>query len=391
MVSRVVRSLAVVAFGGLGWSCASPPPAVRPEPHPPSAVDELSKSLDAYFTGQLPGDEPGGAVLVMKGDRTVFAHGYGLADLNDRRPVSTRTLFNLGSISKTFVANAILILRDHGKLSLEDNLLTYFPQFKSKDIAERVKLKHLLTHSSGLPDNRDVEHNVEHYLTAKDAENWAPITQADALEFAPGSQFRYSNPAFNGLALIVEQVSGVKWQSFIRDKVFLPAGMKTSTITDGPHPESGVAHGYEKRSGRWIEADYGEFPTFAAAGNGGVWSSVEELARYELALRGAVFLRRETIRESQTVQSFDNWTDAEPPHVGWSWFIDETDDHLRTIKHTGSQGGFLAYYVNVPDQRIFIVILLNTQRDLKAFVAEVLRQLRAVNWLDGPARAATPG
>lgn len=79
-------------------------------------------------------------------------------------------------------------------------------------------------------------------------------------------------------------MSGVKWQSFVRDRIFLPAGMKTSTITDGPHPSAGVAHAYERVGETWVEADYGEVPTFAAAGNGGVWSSVEELALYERAL-----------------------------------------------------------------------------------------------------------
>ena len=76
--------------------------------------------------------------------------------------------------------------------------------------------------------------------------------------------FEYSNPAFNGLALIIEQVSEVKWQEFVTEKILRPSGMSTSTITDGPHPESGVAHGYVKHQGKWIELDYGEEPTFPA-------------------------------------------------------------------------------------------------------------------------------
>src|SRR5262249_16920950 len=154
--------------------------------------------------------------------------------------------------------------------------------------------------------------------------NWYPITQADALEFEPGSRFKYSNPAFNGLALIVEQVSGMKWQAFLRDRIFLPSGMKTSTITDGPHPETGVSHGYAKEHDQWAEADYGEVPTFAAAGNGGAWSSVEELALYEQALRKSVFLRPETIADSRTIKTFASWAAGEPPFIGWSWFIEET-------------------------------------------------------------------
>ena len=343
---------------------------------------DLAQSLDGYFRGQFPADEPDGAVLVGKRDRVVFARGYGLADLKTRQPISTKTLFNLGSITKTFVANAVLLLQEQGKLSVEDNLLTYFSGFKSKAIASQVKLKHLLTHTSGLPDNRDVAKNVAFYLTAKDAESWYPITQTEALVFEPGSRFEYSNPAFNALALVVEQVSGTKWQTFVRDKIFLPAGMTTSTITDGPHPETGVAHGYVKDHGQWAEADYGEVPTFAAAGNGGGWSSVEELARYEQALRKSVFLKPETIADSRTIKKFSNWVDSNPPKVGWSWFIARTDDQLLSIGHEGSQGGFLCSYVTLPEKDILIVILTNTPRDEKAFVHEVMQALKKANWLD---------
>jgi CubicO group peptidase (beta-lactamase class C family) len=121
------------------------------------------------------------------------------------------------------------------------------------------------------------------YLTAKDEENWAPIKKADSVEFQPGERFNYSNPAFNGLALIIEKVTGMKWQEYIKKNIMEPAGMKTSTITDGPYPESGVSHGYLFDGKNYFEKDYGEEPTFAAAGNGGVWSSVEELWKYEQA------------------------------------------------------------------------------------------------------------
>ena len=350
-----------------------------------TAIDRaqsLAQSLDRYFTGQFPADEPGGAVLVEKRDHVVFARGYGLADLKTRQPISTRTLFNLGSITKTFVASAVLQLQEQGKLSVEDNLLTYFPGFKRKDIASRVKLKHLLTHTSGLPDNREVARNTAFYLTAKDAESWYPVTQADALVFEPGARFEYSNPAFNGLALIVEQVSGMKWQTFIRDRIFVPAGMTTSTITDGPYPESGVAHGYVNEHGQWAEADYGEVPTFAAAGNGGGWSSVEELARYEHALRQAVFLEPETLADARTIKQFSNWSSPDPPKVGWSWFIQQTEDHLLSIGHEGSQGGFLSSYITLPEKQILIVILTNTPRDEKAFVHEIMQELKKASWLD---------
>lgn len=351
----------------------------------PKGNDEYSdfrNSLDEYFYSQLPSDEPGGAVLVMKDGEIIFSKGYGLANMETVEEITEETLFNVGSISKTFVANAILLLDHEGKLSLEDSLIKYFPDFKNTEIARKVKIKHLLTHTSGLPDVRETRKDSVFYLTAKDAENWYPITQVDSLLFEPGTQYEYSNPAFNALALIVEQVSAVQWQQYINTKIFRLAGMTLSTITDGPYPENGVSHGYIKAGTEWREKDYGEEPTFAAAGNGGVWSSVRELAKYELALRDGTFLPKEVIDRSRTITTFKNWQGDQPPFIGWSWFIDQTTDGLRTVGHTGSQGGFLCNYVTIPEKKIFFTILCNTPRDVTGYTRHIMEMLRSNNWLD---------
>lgn len=345
--------------------------------------DAFNTKMDQYFSKALPADQPGGAVLVMKGDKVVFAKGFGLADMQTKDSITTKTLFNLGSISKTFVAHGILLLRDEGKLSLDDPLSKYFT-FKNKAIGDSVRIKHLLTHTSGLSDTRQTRTDSVFYLTAKDAENWAPILQTDSLHFRPGSQYEYSNPAFNALALIIEQVSGQRWQSFVEERIFKPAGMTTSTITDGPHPETGVSHSYLSINGSWIEKDYGEEPTFAAAGNGGVWSSVEELASYELALRNAKFSKAETIAESRTIKDFGVWDMPKPPFIGWSWFIASIDNNVVTVGHTGSQGGFLCNYVSIPEKEVLFVILCNTPTDMQDITKRVVMWMKEDNWLDSP-------
>ena len=195
--------------------------------------------LDALFDSTFKKDEPGGAVLIATDNQIIYQKGFGVADISTKEAITPNTLFNVGSISKTFVAFAILKLARENKLSLDDNVYKYFPDFRDSAIAKKVKLYHLLTHTSGLPDSRKTAEDSVFYLTAKDEENWAPIKQTDSLEFEPGEKYHYSNPAFNGLALIVEKISGMKWQEYIRSAIMEPAGMKTSTITDGPHPEKG--------------------------------------------------------------------------------------------------------------------------------------------------------
>lgn len=341
---------------------------------PKNPHSQLQQKLDAYFAAQYPADEPGGAVLILKDTTVIFSKGYGVANILTKEPISTKTLFNLGSISKTFVSNGILILQEEGKLSVEDSLIKFFPEFKNKEIASKVKIKHLLTHTSGLPDNRQVSKDTVFYLVANDYQNWRPVTQTDTLEFEPGSRYNYSNPAYNALALIIEQVAKQKWQDFIHERIFIPAGMPTSTITDGAHPFAGVSHGYTKIAKQWREDDYGEEPTFCAAGNGGVWSSVEELAQYEIALQKAKFLKNETIADSRAVKNFPNWTDSKPADRGWSWQV-LTVNGKQTAEHTGHQGGFAANYVAFPEKGILFVVLNNAPYDVYAQREKVLSLL----------------
>ena len=331
----------------------------------------VSPEFDKIFDSVFKAGEPGGAVLIAKDGKVIYEKGFGIEDITTKKPITTKTLFNVGSISKTFVAFGILQLAKENKLSLDDDLYKYFPDFKDSSIARKVKLRHLLTHSSGLPDIRKVQEDSVFYLSAKDEENWAPIKKTDSLEFEPGERFNYSNPAFNALALIIEKVSGMKWQAYIQEKIMKPSDMETSTITDGPHPQSGVSHGYLFDGKKYYEQDYGEEPTFAASGNGGVWSSVDELWKYEKAIQKNVFLDSAWIKRSRTVVGFSNWKDSLPSFMGLSWFITKTSNE-NMIGHTGSQGGFRADYVWLPDKKIFYVILCNTPKALSKVREKVL-------------------
>jgi len=342
----------------------------------------LASSLDSVFENYFKPGEPGGAVLVVKDNKIIYRRGFGIADMATAAPITTTTLFNLGSISKTFVAYGILKLASEQKLSLDDNLYKYFPDFSNKKIAEEIRLYHLLTHTSGIPDSRKVKEQHDFYLTAKDAENFEPLKKTDTLEFEPGTRYHYSNPAFNGLALIIEKVTGEKWQDYIRRIIFKPSGMKTSTITDGPFPQSGVSHAYifnDKK--QWEELDYGEEPTFAAAGNGGVWSNVEELWKYEQAIQSSAFLHEDWIKRSRTLYAFPGWKDKDPSRLGLSWFLTAESD-LSLIGHTGSQGGFISDYVWLPEKKVFYVLLCNVPKPIKDIRASVFKWMEHHNWLD---------
>jgi len=350
----------------------------------------LESEMDSLLTGEFSEDEPGGSFLIKKEDSTVYLRSFGLTNLQTKEKNTPNTLFNIGSISKTFVAYGILQLVQEGKISLEDSICKYFPDFDNTDIAMKVKIKHLLSHTSGLPDLRDNYGDSIFYLTANDLQNFEPLKRAQSLNFEPGEKFEYSNPAFNGLALIIEQVTGMKWQDYIINNIFIPSGMTTSTITNGPHPESGVAHAYIKEGNLYKEYDHGECPKFTAAGNGGVWSSVLELANYEKAIQDNVFLNKELTRLSRTVFHPQNWNDSINPFIGYSWFLDQAylfgnllSFDTRYIFHTGSQGGFLSIYLVIPEKDILFIGLFNRpSENFRNIIMEACKLFEKYNWLN---------
>lgn len=336
---------------------------------------QLTAALDSLFI-DMKADDPGGSFLIMKDGRKLWAASYGVADIETGEKFTTKTVANIGSISKTIVAYGILILHQQGKLSLDDRISKYFPDFTNKEIAEKVRIIHLITHSSGLPDSRNVSANREFYLTADDEQNFAPLKLTDSLEFEPGSNWNYSNPSYNGLALIIEQVTGMKWQEFVSESIFKPAGMKTSTITDGSWPDSGVAHGYRLVDEAWEEYDYGEYPTFNAAGNGGVWSSVDELIKYVEAMNECKFIDCETIALSKRVWKFPNWKASELSTQGLCWVVNNSSDTDKSlcIEHTGSQGGFRAHLMMYPDENIVVAWITNNSKTYSDQIRKVLAE-----------------
>lgn len=329
----------------------------------------LQAKLDTSFSKLFKPNEPGGSIFIQQGNQVLYKKSFGLADLKTKEKFSNLTIANLGSISKTFVAYGILMLAKEGKITLDDNLLQYFPNFKNKDIASKVTVRHLLNHTSGLPDCRNVDKDSIFYLTAKDVENFYPITQTDTLEFEPGSKWNYSNPAYNGLALIIEQVSGMKWQEFIKKKIFVPAGMTRSKITDGSYPSKGVSHGYRFISHHYEEYDYGEYPTFAASGNGGVWSSIEDLRKYVNAINHYKFADSATIALSKTIWTAPNWSSPNPMFHSPVWFVHKgfyydapNQQQCLLIEHSGDQAGFKAHLIMIPGNNITIIWITNNDK-----------------------------
>jgi CubicO group peptidase (beta-lactamase class C family) len=187
-----------------------------------------SNSLDSLMSSIYTKGLPGAAISIVRNGKIVFKKGYGVANLESKRPVTSSTNFNICSMTKQFTAYCILKLASEKKLSLDDKIDKYFPDFNSK-IAGIVTIRHLLTHSSGIIDHYNyVDKTLFKEFWDKDVLN--AIKSVDSVYFPAGSGYRYSNTAFCLLSQIIERVSGNSFPEFIYEYIFSPLKMNRSDV-----------------------------------------------------------------------------------------------------------------------------------------------------------------
>ena len=349
----------------------------NPEKEQVAKLDKLCSSL-------FPADEPGAAVLVMKGDDILFDKGYGIADINTRVPIDGNTFFNIASVSKQFTAVAILQLAEEGKLSLEDPVSKYFPEFKAP-FWNDIRIKHLLAHSSGVPDARG---NIprELKITGDEALAMSYLPDLDYLHFQPGTAYEYINPTFVMCGAVVEKVSGQPFSEYVEQHIFRPAGMEHTLYFDPNHQDliPNMAHGYEyadvedmpeertadsspsKEPKNWYEYDYGEETFFATRPDGGIYTSTHEFVDWEKALRENKVLSEASRVDAQSPHTYATdspWSDYQNrPNTwyGYGWFIEpKTDLKKEVIYHTGDNGGFKILAARYPEDDALVLVFAN--------------------------------
>ncbi|HKH45230.1 MAG TPA: serine hydrolase domain-containing protein [Thermoanaerobaculia bacterium] len=260
-----------------------------------AAAPTVPAQLDLILKDYGRADAPGVSVLVALDGKVLYRKAFGLANLEERTPITTATNFRLASVTKQFTAAAVLLLAERGKLSLDDPLTRFFPGFARA--AHGVKVRHLLGHTSGLLDYEELIPSGT-TVPLKDKDVLDLVGKEDRLYFAPGSQFRYSNTGYTLLALIVEKVSGRPFAQFLEKNIFDPLGMAgTVAYEEGISTVARRAYGYSERDGerdgRFERTD--QSLTSSVLGDGGIYSSVEDLWRWDQALYGTRLLPAETL------------------------------------------------------------------------------------------------
>jgi CubicO group peptidase (beta-lactamase class C family) len=302
--------------------------------------------IDALM-GAYEGAVPGAAVLVVRDGAPVVRRGYGLADLEQGMPVTPATNFRLASVSKQFTAAAILLLAEDGRLGLDDPVQTWLPTLPPD--ARAVTIRHLLTHTSGLIDYEDV---IPESMTGQlhDADVLALLATEDRTYFPPGAAYRYSNSGYALLALIVERASGRSFADFLRRRIFEPLGMSATLAYEAGISTVGRrAYGYSLANGSWKRTDQSQ--TSAVLGDGGIYSSIDDLAKWDAALADDRLLAAESRRLAFAPAAR---TDDPAVQYGFGWRVTG-----ESLWHSGETIGFRNVIVRFPERRLTVVILTN--------------------------------
>jgi CubicO group peptidase (beta-lactamase class C family) len=350
--------------------------------------------LDAIFAPLAGPGTPGLAVLVRQEGRNVFQRGYGVRDLRSLAKIDAATNFRLASFTKQFTAMAIMLLVHDGKLRYNQTLTEIFPDFPA--YGKTITVRHLLTHTAGLPDYEDLMDEAEkgkapiwtvaHQI--QDREVLDLLKQQSHPKFAAGTNWSYSNSAYVVLGLVVAKVSGQPYGDFLRARIFQPLHMdQTLAFVKGANTVPDRAFGHSKREGKFVQTD--QSPTSATLGDGGVYANLDDLVKWDDALTRHTLLSEKEMQPAlepakladgsntrwPTTPGGDNLDPGRPVEYGFGWFLDPWQGHPR-MWHTGTTQGFRTVIARFPQSQFSVIILCNrTDLDPAALAERVADQM----------------
>jgi CubicO group peptidase (beta-lactamase class C family) len=318
-----------------------------------TTLDSVSHWVDSIFAPYASARSPGCAVGVIQKGSLVLNKGYGMADLEHDTPIAADTRFYLASISKQFTAMSLVLLEQDGRLSLDDPIRKWVPEVP--EFAATITLKHLLHHTSGLRD----------YFTLLAVSGWptdgqlneqqflALVSRQKTLNFAPGEEFLYSNTGYVLLSIVVKRASGKSLRDFAAERIFKPLGMTQTEFRDDHTaliPRRAL--GYQPTGSTYRIS----MPEFDVVGDGGAYSTIEDLAKWDANFQSARVGGKRAIAMLQTPGALNDGQ-----AIPYALAVTTGEFHgLKTFSHGGSYGGYRSMLLRVPDKRLSVITLCNT-------------------------------
>ena len=385
-------TIAAATTMGTMISCSSPAPT----------KDEIAvQKLDSLFTERYsPQPNPGGTVLIMKGDSVLYQNSWGIADTELNTTIDANTFFNIASVSKQFTAVAIMKLHQEGKLDIYKSIYDVAPSVnkflpKKKKPFSDIRIVDLMAHSSGIPDSRPRE-DRNFTLTATDMESLQYMKDLKELNFTPGTEYEYMNPTFQLLYVMIEAASGMPFEQYMREQIFTPAGMEETLYFQADREIPRMAHGYvtedddaPAETKQFRQYDYGEETFFATKADGGIYTSINEFVQWEKALRNNLFMSEKMTAEAHgpvtkiTGSTFSDYQNRPNTSYGYGWFIEDNPGMPRKVYHTGDNGGFQIYAGRFPEKEVLMLVFENRNDHSRWKMVEKLDAIaKEAGWLE---------
>jgi CubicO group peptidase (beta-lactamase class C family) len=353
-----------------------------------SHAQDLVGRVDSLLAKWNQKGEPGMAAILIREGRIEYVKGFGLADLDSHTPITPDTQFLLGSVTKQFTAMGIMILADQHKLSFDNPLAKFCPEFP--DYAQTITIRQLLNHTSGLREYHELltsePYDDNFFHSSKSAGAAHEFTAAGALQalsreqkllFPPGEKYEYSNSGYVVLGQIIERVSGKRYAEFLKETIFDPLKMQDTLVVDERKQKAArLALGYGKHNGHWKDITYS--PENSIYGEDGVVSTVNDLYKWDQALYTERLVKRATLEMAFTSGRTNDGKEVletvakQHYSYGFGWLIGSLDGD-KTVSHTGWWSGYRHCILRVPSRRVTAIVLTNSSNaDLTKITQEMV-------------------
>ncbi len=318
---------------------------------PAMANDDLAQAIDTLLEQTYATTEPGVAALVAREGRVLYRKGIGMANLELGVSIEPHMVFRLGSITKQFTAVALLMLMEDGKLSLDDDITAFLPDYPTH--GHRITVEHLLTHTSGIKSYTSMPTWPPLWRTDMTLGELIDFFKDQPMDFAPGERWLYNNSAYVLLGAIIEKASGLPYEKFLDRRIFEPLGMAHSSYDHTAQIVPGRVAGYQKGADGIENAPYLSMTQPHAAG--ALLSTVDDLLTWDEALYTERLVTQETLRRAFTPATLNDGTST---GYGYGWAIASYEGH-RLIEHGGGINGFLTDAIRLPDDHVYVAVLTN--------------------------------
>ncbi len=312
---------------------------------------QLAADFDKLLSEQFKTNETGATALVARNGQVIYRNAFGMANLELNTPMQVDNVFRIGSITKQFTAVAILQLMEQGKLSLQDEITKFIPDFPMN--GHKITIEHLLTHTSGIQSYTGMKDFEERMTLDMKPTEMINYFKNQPMEFAPGFKFNYNNSGYFLLGYIIEKITGKTYPQYVEENFFKPIGMTNSFYGSDSKIIKNRAGAYEKDSTGFINAPFLSMTQPYSAGS--IQSTVADLFKWHQAVHAYKLVKKESLNKAFTKYKLTNGKETT---YGYGWGLGNIQES-PTIEHGGGINGFLTMAIYLPKEDVFVAVFSN--------------------------------